>query len=139
MVRRFFRSKANFWRVYRDLADRWYLFQNSGESFQEVAAGQRDDFVVSDEMLFRQFLQDVPEAMKQRRCLDSEFYERSADLRRIGNRAVREAQAESRRLGFANVFSRGGRIYFELPSGEITTRNPFEAPDDDSAAGPRRV
>jgi predicted ABC-type ATPase len=62
VVRRFYRSKANFWKVYRELADRWYLFHNSGESFQEVAAGQQDELVISDEMLFRSFLQDIPEA-----------------------------------------------------------------------------
>ncbi len=70
--------------------------------------------------------------MRRHGRLDSAFYAKSADLRRIGNRAVKQAQAESRRLGVPNVFSRRGRIYFELPNGEITTRNPFEATGEDS-------
>jgi hypothetical protein len=70
--------------------------------------------------------------MKRYRGLDSAFYARSADLRRIGNRAVKQAQAESRRLGVPNVFSRGGRIYFELPNGEITGHDPLEAAGEGS-------
>ena len=55
-----------------------------------------------------------------------ETYRRAAELQRIGNRAVRAAQEESRRLGVPNVYSRDGALYFELPSGEITQKNPFE-------------
>lgn len=52
--------------------------------------------------------------------------EESVQLRRIGNRAVRKAQEENRRLGIPNAFSRRGKIYFELPSGRITETNPFD-------------
>jgi hypothetical protein len=58
--------------------------------------------------------------------LDIETYRMAAELRRIGNRAVRNAQAENRRLGIPNAYSRRGRLYFELPSGEITEDDPFE-------------
>lgn len=64
VVRRFHRSKVNFWGVYRELADHWHLFHNSGESFQEIAAGQRHEFAVSDEVLFRLFLKDLPETRR---------------------------------------------------------------------------
>jgi hypothetical protein len=61
--------------------------------------------------------------------LDIETYREAAELRRIGNRAVRNAQAENRRLGIPNAYSRRGRLYFELPSGEITEDDPFEEID----------
>lgn len=69
--------------------------------------------------------------MNHRDSSDLSILAMAAVLRRIGNRAVRNAQDESRRLGVPNVFSRNGRLYFELPSGEITVRNPFGPPPGD--------
>jgi|GEM_PF-507607 len=77
--------------------------------------------------------------MKRPKYLDTDFYARSAAFRRIGNRAVREAQEENRRLGIPNVFSRAGRIYYELPNGEITTRDPFGDEGEDSQGAPKPV
>ena len=53
------------------------------------------------------------------------LYREAAELRRIGNRAVRAAQEKNRRLGIPNAYSHEGRLYFELPSGEITEVDPF--------------
>ena len=58
--------------------------------------------------------------------LDLEIYRRNFELQRIGNEAVRAAQEENRRLGIPNAYSRNGRLYFELPNGEITEEDPFE-------------
>jgi hypothetical protein len=58
-----------------------------------------------------------------------ELYERGAEIIRIGNIAVSEAQEENRRLGIPNAYSRNGKLYFELPNGEITSKNPFENKD----------
>jgi hypothetical protein len=58
--------------------------------------------------------------------LPLELYRNAIELQRIGNRAVRKAQEESRRLGVPNAYSRNGMSYFELPNGEITDKNPFE-------------
>jgi hypothetical protein len=55
-----------------------------------------------------------------------ETYRNAAEMQRIGSRAVRKAQEESRRLGVPNVYSRNGKRYFELPNGEITDKSPFE-------------
>ena len=38
--------------------------------------------------------------------------------------AVRKAQAESRRLGVANVYSFNGERYFELPNGDYSRTGP---------------
>lgn len=59
IARRFYRSKRNFWNVYRHEADFWNLVYNAGEAFQEVATGEGAHFEVSDEALFRQFMQDI--------------------------------------------------------------------------------
>jgi len=59
IVRRFYRSKENFWRIYRIESDSWYLFHNSGEHFQQVAFGERESYTVSDQRLFDLFMQGV--------------------------------------------------------------------------------
>lgn len=59
VVRRFYRSKRNFWHTYKDLADRWNLFYNSGEHPQEIAFGERNQFTVIDRDAFELFMQDV--------------------------------------------------------------------------------
>lgn len=51
--------------------------------------------------------------------LSLETYEQTIDVIRIGNAAVREAQAENHRLGLPNIYSRNGKIIYEMPDGEI--------------------
>lgn len=55
--------------------------------------------------------------------ISRETYERMAEFVRIGNRAVREAQAENHRLGLPNIYSRNGRIIYEMPDGEIVVKD----------------
>lgn len=59
VVRRFYRSKQNFWHIYRDLVDRWSLFYNSEEHFQEVASGERDQFTITNGDFFELFMRDI--------------------------------------------------------------------------------
>jgi len=47
-------------------------------------------------------------------------------IQAIANNAVREAQKKSLKNGIANVYSKNGVIYFQLPDGTITMQNPFE-------------
>ncbi len=54
--------------------------------------------------------------------LSQETYEQTMEVVRIGNRAVREAQAENHRLGLPNIYSRGGKIIYEMPDGEIIVK-----------------
>ncbi|PHS41103.1 MAG: hypothetical protein COB07_03630 [Sulfurovum sp.] len=44
----------------------------------------------------------------------------------IGNKAVKEAQRKNLENGIANVYSKNGVMYFQLPDGTITMDNPFE-------------
>ena len=59
VIRRFYRSKHNFWYIYRDLVDRWHLFYNSAEHFQEVAVGKDNEVKVINEHFFELFMKDI--------------------------------------------------------------------------------
>ena len=59
VVRRFYRSKHNFWHTYRHLVDRWSLVYNSGERPQEVAFGEGNQLIVIDRGGFELFIQDI--------------------------------------------------------------------------------
>ena len=59
VVRRFYRSKHNFWYTYRNLVDEWHLFYNSTEHFQEAASGEGDEVKVINETFFEIFMQDI--------------------------------------------------------------------------------
>lgn len=58
--------------------------------------------------------------MKQKTKLKPETYEKSLEFQRIGNKAVRGAQEENHRLGLPNIYSRGGKLIYEYPNGEIS-------------------
>jgi predicted ABC-type ATPase len=59
VIRRYYRSKINFWNTYKDLADSWITIYNSTtEEPQKVAVGTGKDFVVELENLFDDFLND---------------------------------------------------------------------------------
>ncbi|MEW6746758.1 MAG: hypothetical protein AB1486_28790 [Planctomycetota bacterium] len=64
--------------------------------------------------------------MSEQKTIDLETYREHVELLRIGSRAVRKAQEESRRLGVPNVYSHNGTLFYELPNGELTTVDPFE-------------
>lgn len=53
--RRFVRGKQNFWNVYKNLADSWFLYYNMKDDFQLVATGEKDKILVIDESLFSAF------------------------------------------------------------------------------------
>lgn len=59
IIRRFYRSKKNFWYIYRNKVDNWILFFTSKEHFQEVASGRRDLFTVTNEEFFDYFMNDI--------------------------------------------------------------------------------
>jgi predicted ABC-type ATPase len=59
IVRRFYRSKHNFWHVYKDQVDRWHLFYNSAAYFQEVAVGKDNEVMVINEDMFELFMQGI--------------------------------------------------------------------------------
>ena len=59
VIRRFYRSKNNFWYTYKDMVDVWHLFYNSGARPQEIASGEGNKLTVIDNDLFELFMQDI--------------------------------------------------------------------------------
>ena len=56
--------------------------------------------------------------------LSLETHEWAREMLRIGNRAVKRAQEENRKKGIPNVYDINGHRYYELPNGELTTKDP---------------
>ena len=54
-------------------------------------------------------------------------FQRIDELMRVCRSAVRKAQAESRHLGVANVYSFDGQLYYELPDGAFSRHRPSSA------------
>ena len=52
-----------------------------------------------------------------------ETYQWMAKIVRIGNRSVRQAQEENHRLGLPDIYSRNGKIIYEMPDGEIIVKD----------------
>ena len=48
------------------------------------------------------------------------------EILRIGSRAVQKAQEENRKKGLPNVYSKNKKLYFELPDGTITMKDPMK-------------
>ena len=46
-------------------------------------------------------------------------------INRVGNRAVKNAQEENRRIGLPSVYSKNNKLYYELPDGTMTMENPM--------------
>lgn len=63
--------------------------------------------------------------MRRESTLSPSTYEQAAEFSRIGNRAVRRAQEESRSMNVPNVYSHNGTLFYELPDGTLLTTNPF--------------
>lgn len=55
---------------------------------------------------------------------DVRTFQKIDELMRLCRSAVRRAQAESRRLGVANVYSFDGQLYYELSNGEYSRKRP---------------
>jgi predicted ABC-type ATPase len=52
VIRRFYRSKSNFWKIYKDIADEWTMLYNGMERLVPVAAGGKSSFEIMDDSLF---------------------------------------------------------------------------------------
>jgi len=46
------------------------------------------------------------------------------EIQRIGSMAVKEAQRKSLENGVANVYSKNGQLYYQLPNGTYTDEMP---------------
>jgi predicted ABC-type ATPase len=59
VIRRFYRSKKNFWLIYKNKADQWLMLNNSQQQPKEVATGMKNTIEVKDELLWKQFQEEM--------------------------------------------------------------------------------
>jgi len=58
--------------------------------------------------------------------MNKETLEFFLKIDQISNVAFVNAQKENQKLGLPNVYANRKGVYFELPDGTITTKNPLE-------------
>ena len=56
VVRRFGRSKSNFWNLYKNSVDSWKIYFSVEENFVPVAFGEKNRYNIVDDGLFESFL-----------------------------------------------------------------------------------
>lgn len=59
VIRRFARSKINFWNIYRTMVDSWEIYDNSGKVFLPVCIGKGLDYIILDHEMFETFREDL--------------------------------------------------------------------------------
>ena len=60
VICRYYRSKVNFWRIYKNLANDWVVIYNSTtEEPQKIALGVANNYVVELENIFNDFLNNL--------------------------------------------------------------------------------
>lgn len=56
--RRFYRSKKNFWNIYKDIVDEWFLFYNGSSEYILVAQSENRELEILNENLYNDFIRD---------------------------------------------------------------------------------
>ncbi len=64
VMRRFMRSKINFWQIYRTMVDSWEVYDNSGKVFLPVCIGKGQEYLILDHELFESFREDLSDGRK---------------------------------------------------------------------------
>lgn len=58
IIRRYYRSKENFWNIYKDLVDEWNLFYNGTSEYILVAQYANNEVEIFSENLYNEFIKD---------------------------------------------------------------------------------
>ncbi len=61
VLRRFYRSKKQFWNTYRLLCQNWVLLYNSSERLVSVATGNKESITIVEKDLYNLYLEQVNE------------------------------------------------------------------------------
>lgn len=59
VIRRFFRSKDNFWFKYKDIVDEWAIFYNGEVQFVQVAKSDNSKVEILNESLYNEFTKGI--------------------------------------------------------------------------------
>ena len=58
IIRRFYRSKENFWSIYKNLIDEWNLFYNGLSEYTFVAHYSNNNLEIYNDNLYNEFIRD---------------------------------------------------------------------------------
>ena len=58
IFRRFYRSKENFWKIYKNIADEWNIFYNGTSEYILVAQSSDNKIEIYSENLYYEFIKD---------------------------------------------------------------------------------
>lgn len=122
VVRRFGRSIVNFWNEYRLLSADGCYTTTPRTAFKKSPIIRKMRFMCMMS-LYSLHLKKWQNIMDKN---NHNMFEFTARLTKIGNRAVRKAQEENRKLGIPNVYAKRGCIYYQMPDGTITVEKPKE-------------
>ena len=64
--------------------------------------------------------------MENKQLESSSVYKDAFYIQKIGNKAVNFVLERNKKKNIDSVFSRDGKIFYKLPSGEITEKSPFK-------------
>ena len=64
--------------------------------------------------------------MENKQLESTSVYKDAFYIQKIGNKAVNSVLERNKKKNIASVFSRDGKIFYKLPSGEITEKSPFK-------------
>ncbi len=59
ITRRFYRSKENFWNLYKDMVDEWNLFYNGLSEYTIIAHGEKTSIEIYNEDMYNGFIKDL--------------------------------------------------------------------------------
>lgn len=59
VIRRFARSKNNFWKTYKNIADFWFIYNNSNIKPEEIAIGKGREVTIIREDLFEEYQKGI--------------------------------------------------------------------------------
>ena len=57
--RRFYRSKNNFWNIYKSQADTWLMIDNKESQWKEIAFGTKSKYTIAEQEYFNKFIKDI--------------------------------------------------------------------------------
>lgn len=59
IIRRFYRSKNNFWHKYKDIVDEWAIFYNGESNYIQVSKSDKKNIEILNEDLYTEFMKDI--------------------------------------------------------------------------------
>mgnify|MGYP002625172928 CR=1 FL=1 len=59
IIRRYYRSKENFWNIYKDLVDEWSLYYNGTSEYIQTAKAENENIEILNEIFYNEFVRSI--------------------------------------------------------------------------------